>query len=160
MEKTLDQLFAKAIPVPHSGCWVWLGHVGNDGYARVSLKRSHYSSAHRLAYMLAKGPIPEGLNLDHLCRVRCCINPDHLEPVTDRVNILRGQGHAAVNAKKTHCPLGHSYDPGNTFLNHGGRQRECLICRREQSAAASRKYRARLKNAVVSAKLREARRTG
>ena len=91
---------------PMSGCRLWLGPW--DGlYGTIGQKK-----AHRVAYEHIKGPIPEGLVLDHLCRVTICINPNHLEPVTDLMNIRRGMG----NASKTHCPQGHPYDGENQLF--------------------------------------------
>jgi len=74
------------------------------------------------------------LEIDHLCRVRCCVNPDHLEAVTHRENILRGNTFAAVNAAKTHCPKGHEYTPENTRIHTGGR-RQCIACSRAYDRA-------------------------
>lgn len=85
--------------------------------------------AHRYAYEHFIGPIPEGLQVDHLCRVRNCVNPDHLEAVTCRENVLRGDGVAAANARATHCPQGHAYDEANTYTwTNGGRH--CRACAR------------------------------
>src|SRR6266568_5486930 len=95
--------------VDRSGaCWLWTAHVGEDGYGTFSLD-GHHQRAHRIAWVLLRGPIPEGLQIDHLCRVRACVNPDHLEPVTQRENILRGEGISALCARRTHCPQGHEY---------------------------------------------------
>ena len=93
--------------------------------------------AHRLAYELVKGPISDGLQIDHLCRNRACINPDHLEAVTQRENILRGEGVAALNARKTHCPQGHAYDEENTLILTGRQAgaRRCQICARDRKYA-------------------------
>src|ERR1035437_6893898 len=90
-------------------CWNWTAHTDGMGYGQLAKPGQHGGLvvAHRFAYELLVGPIPEGLQLDHLCRNRACVNPDHLEPVTRRVNILRGVGFGAVNAKKTECPRGH-----------------------------------------------------
>ena len=92
------------------GCWWWLGGVNSYGYGAVSRTidgRRYQLQAHRVAYELLVGPIPEGLVIDHLCRNTRCVRPDHLEPVTDKVNILRGTSLSAVYAKRTHCVQGH-----------------------------------------------------
>lgn len=84
---------------------------------------------HRLAYAWLVGQIPAGLTLDHLCRNTVCVNPLHLEPVTHRVNVLRGQSGVAANARKTGCPQGHPFDEINTYHYRG--QRHCRTCRAE-----------------------------
>jgi hypothetical protein len=89
--------------------------------------------AHRVAYSRAKGPIPAGFHIDHLCRNRLCVNPDHLEAVDPKTNILRGVGAPAQNALKTHCVRGHEFTPGNTHLSPAG-WRICRICQRLSSA--------------------------
>lgn len=105
-------------------CWEWTGRLELNGYARVRLfDRKYY--VHRVAYTLARGPIPDGLTLDHLCRNRRCANPGHLEAVTGSENTLRGTAFSAINAKKTHCPRGHKLVRVN-----GQRTRPCLECRR------------------------------
>ncbi len=86
--------------------------------------------AHRISYMVYRGPIPEGLALDHLCRVRCCVNPDHLEPVSLKENILRGFGKGAIAARRDVCIRGHSLADGNTYRPPNKYKRECKICRR------------------------------
>ena len=119
---TLDQLFDRAMPVPPSGCWVWMGHINSRGYGHVG----RHSIVHRVIYSLAKGPIPPTYTIDHLCRVRCCINPSHLEAVSQGVNTLRGETVATRNAAKTHCIRGHAFDLANTY--HVGRSRQCRAC--------------------------------
>lgn len=119
-----------------SGCWNWTASRNANGYGRLHFGASgKMQLAHRLAYELLVGPIPDGLVLDHLCRNRSCINPDHLEPVTDRVNILRGEGWAARAARQTHCPSGHPYDEVNTYQWRGIRY--CRACR---AAAHKRRF--------------------
>lgn len=124
-------------------CWLWLGTTRN-GYGQIHVGQYHLS-AHRLAYELLIGPIPDGLTLDHLCRVTRCVNPSHLEPVTDRVNILRGNAPPSRNARKSHCLRGHLFDEANTRIRPNG-ARICRAChletqrqwrlRRRQDAAA------------------------
>ena len=84
-------------------CWFWTGYIEKEGYGRCTFKHSQ-CSAHRAIYEIFKGEIPKGLQIDHLCRVRHCVNPEHLEAVTCRVNLLRGYGTAGVNARKEDCP--------------------------------------------------------
>lgn len=104
-----------------------------NGYRMVSLgsAASGKAMAHRVVYEAWVGPIPEGLTLDHLCRVRCCVNPLHLEPVTRGENVLRGDAFTAVNARKAHCPQGHPYDYRDP--THG--YRRCTKCDRERRLA-------------------------
>lgn len=101
-----------------------------------------------MSYELTKGPVPEGLILDHLCRNPSCINPDHLEPVTYQVNVLRGIGPCAINATKTHCPQGHAYAGRNLFVNLKG-ERICRKC----SAKHQRQYRLRKAACIISEKM-------
>lgn len=110
---------------PATGCHVWSRSKNPLGYGRVGGRL-----AHRLTYEAAKGPIPRGLVLDHLCRNPSCCNPDHLEPVTQRENIMRGLGLAAVNASRVVCVHGHPFDGANTYRPPRG-SRECKTCRRE-----------------------------
>lgn len=125
---TLTEKIIPYVSVAPSGCWLWSGCTGSGGYGRVSVGGKQMP-AHRFIYELLIGEIPHGLQLDHLCRVRNCVNPSHLEPVTGRVNILRGEGPCAQHARKTHCPQGHPYDAANTYL-HKGKYRYCRICLR------------------------------
>lgn len=116
-----------------SPCWLWTAYCDKDGYGHWTPTHGAAGKrAHRVAYEILIGPIPEGLPLDHLCRNSPCCNPNHLEPVTDRTNILRGVGFAALNAKKTHCPKGHPYSLTNTYINSKG-QRICRTCERTRS---------------------------
>lgn len=122
-----------------AGCWEWDRiSPGSKGYGVVRYE-GRQQQAHRAVYQILVGPIPEGLTLDHLCRNRACVRPDHLEPVTMGTNILRGETLAARNAAKTHCPHGHEYTPGNTCIGklQGGRFtcRKCRACQRERNAA-------------------------
>ncbi len=119
-----------------TGCWVWQRARDRSGYGHIGASRSRNNlRAHRVAYELVKGLIPDGLVLDHLCRNPSCINPDHLEAVTDRVNILRGIGMGARYARRTHCDHGHAFDEANTYVSRG--YRGCRTCR---AASDARRY--------------------
>lgn len=110
-------------------CWEWVGYRDPRGYGRVRPQEGG-SLAHRVAWTLLCGPIPKGLTLDHLCRNHSCVNPAHLEPVTQRLNALRGFGWAGRHARKTHCVNGHLFDSSNTRLrDHDGHpERVCIAC--------------------------------
>ena len=122
-----------------AGCWLWIGYLDpQHGYGKWNPRSGGSPQhAHRVAYEQLVGPVPEGLHLDHLCRVRRCVNPDHLEPVTPRENNRRGYGFAGVHARKTHCPQGHAYDAANTYLYRG--MRMCSTCRKARNEDANRK---------------------
>jgi hypothetical protein len=107
-------------------CWVWTGPLKPDGYGRLT--RNHRAVyAHRYAYELWVGPIPSGLELDHLCLTKACVRPDHLEPVTKLENMQRSW---KLRARTTHCPRGHEYD---RFYPSG--QKRCSTCQAERRAA-------------------------
>lgn len=119
-----------------SGCWLWRGRINDGGYGTYGSRL-----AHREIFLLYGGEIEDGLELDHLCRVRCCVNPAHLEAVTRQTNVLRGEGPAGVNARKTHCPKDHPYSEENTYITVRGKRR-CRICQ----GAANKKSRAKLRS--------------
>ena len=110
---------------PTTPCWIWRGRMLPEGYGYFAKTRT----AHRFSYQLAR-PIPDGMTIDHLCRVRACYRPSHLEAVPSRVNVLRGVGITAVNARKLHCPAGHKYDRVRT-----GGERMCSTCSIAQKRA-------------------------
>ena len=121
------------MPEPNSGCWLWIGAWSPQGYGRFRLE-GETQLAHRLSYQHHVGEITSGLEIDHLCRVRCCINTDHLEVVTGSVNSKRG-AQAAFWRGKTHCPFGHAYE-GNCYFQHhknGVISRICKICAKRRA---------------------------
>lgn len=122
-----------------TGCWLWVGTTAATGYGTLKSGQSHYL-AHRVSYVLHCGPIPDGLHIDHLCRVRCCVNPDHLEPVTIGENTRRGRSAEVTRARYatiTHCPQGHEYTEENTYYYRQAGQekylrRSCRACCRQK----------------------------
>lgn len=136
--------FNRNIKIDGNGCWIWQAAIATpQGYGHFTvLGRMVY--AHRWAYEHFKGVIPEGYQIDHLCRVRACVNPDHLEAVTPKVNNLRSESMAAKYAKSTHCKNGHPYIEGNFYRRKNG-SRQCKPCcyERLEKYRQSPEYRAR-----------------
>lgn len=127
---------------PHLGpCWLWTAAEDGHGYGnffRGPTRADGYVKAYTMAYELEVGPVPEGKQLDHLCRVTLCVRPSHLEPVTQRTNVLRGVSIAVKNAAATECIRGHAFDEVNTIVRPDGR-RNCRAC---QAVYDERPYRA------------------
>jgi hypothetical protein len=121
-------------------CWLWTASLKPNGYGAFR-HQGRMQRAHRVAYELLVGPIPVGLQLDHLCRTLRCVNPAHLEPVTGSVNIRRGTSVAALRARQTHCKHGHPFDETNTYLYPNG-VRECRTCRTKARRARTQRGKA------------------
>jgi len=130
----IDRIKA-SIDIDANGCWLWKWRLSKKGYAHMSVAgKKRY--AHRIAYECLIGAVPDSLELDHLCRVRRCCNPWHLEAVTHVENLARG-----ANAKRARCWRGHEYSDANTYVDSKGR-RACRAC----NVIRSQKYKARLES--------------
>jgi len=145
----IEERFWSKVAVADNGCWVWTAGLTYQGYGQINRSDTATETrrpmlAHRLSYEWAKGPIPDGMQVDHLCHTsacpggrtcphRRCVNPDHLGLATNRENTLRGSGFAARNAAKTHCPQNHPYDEANTLRDRNG-GRHCHECLRASNA--------------------------
>lgn len=125
MNRLPPRIAAKILVCPFTGCWLWCGAKTHNGYPH-----SNRGRVHRVVYEAIRGPIPAGLELDHLCRVRCCVNPWHMEAVTTRENTLRNTGPTAAHARKTACPR----CGGQYSLEAAGRRR-CRPCKRNGARA-------------------------
>jgi hypothetical protein len=121
--------------IPFSGCWIWTGAIfPMTGYGEMRVNGKN-QGAHRAVYEHFVGKVPQGMWLDHLCRVRCCVNPKHLEPVTPRENTMRGDTPARKNFEKIHCKNGHLFSNENVYVRPSG-HRTCRICRTESKRKA------------------------
>ena len=141
MYQTLEARFWDKVEKT-DGCWLWKGFKNYGGYGVIHAYKGKNFLAHRVSYELHKGKIPKEKYIDHLCRNRACVNPNHIELVTFKENILRGESFSAINAKKTHCPQGHEYSKENTIIHHahGGKGRYCQKCQRAKYWEYSKKY--------------------
>jgi hypothetical protein len=132
MRPVLERLLEK-VSVPKSGgCWLWEGAVCCNGYGRIWHSK-RVALVHRVSYELSNGKIPQRLQIDHLCRVKNCVNPSHLEAVTHKENLRRGESIGTLNSRKTQCSKGHSYTESNTHHDNG--RRKCKTCNRKRSLA-------------------------
>lgn len=127
------RFWSRCIPDPNGGCWLWFGQSTAKGYGQICFQANYARRnvyVHRLAYERLVGPIVPGLQIDHRCRVTCCCNPLHLEPVTPSENVRRGKGPAVTRARhamRMHCPHGHPYTIVTT-RSDGRRSRRCSEC--------------------------------
>ncbi len=140
-DRQAEGFFAKVWFRP--GCWEWSGDIATNGYGSFRYgpmaggQKQKVGRAHRLAWELFVGPIPNGLVIDHLCRNRRCVNPNHLEPVTHSENLLRGSK-TNGNTFKTHCKRGHEFTEENTYRYPSGKKRQCLTCKRDHYPSTRR----------------------
>lgn len=132
-----DRVYKWATPEMNTGCWLWTGVVRKDGYGQINMPlngmKKRTRMAHLFAYEAFVGEVPDRLELDHLCRMRCCVNPDHLEPVTRKENVRRVVSPCAQQMAKTHCPKGHPYSGDNLYQTSYSRY--CRACTVEKRAA-------------------------
>lgn len=120
-----DYILKRVEIIPFSGCWVWMNHLDRDGYAGLVVNRK-YNVIHRHSYKLFFGEIPNGLELDHLCKVRCCVNPHHLEPVTHQENAVR-IFYGRSKDRDKYCSNGHERNETNTYITKTNKK-YCKIC--------------------------------
>jgi hypothetical protein len=141
-----DYFWSHVQPCPMSGCWHWTGATQGNGYATTKWRR-RTALAHRISFGILRDSLYPDMHLDHLCRNRSCVNPDHLEQVTPRENTVRGLAPEAArrrHASVTHCPRGHEYTKENTKtrLGRGYVERECRTCRRAEGRVYAARKRA------------------
>jgi hypothetical protein len=141
MKTAAERFWVKVDVAEPDECWRWAAGLTSEGYGNFRVG-DKMVVAHRWAYENEIGPIPAELELDHLCRTRSCVNTDHLEAVTQRENVMRGEGAPARNARKTHCKRGHEFTTENTY-NNPSRERICRACNRAYEIRRTQRRRAR-----------------
>ncbi len=138
MVRKQDARFWRQVNVSGS-CWIWTGIIDHKGYGQFAANHKKHLAAHRWAYEALVGPIKEGLVVDHLCRNRACCNPDHMELVTTKENVLRGEGITAQNARRVACCCGHEYSV--CHRKNGRSYRFCKRCKNEHQREKRREKR-------------------
>jgi len=135
----LDRLMSKVVwNGDEDECWTWEGAKVKEGYGVLTVNRRG-ARVHRVTYEAYVGPIPEGFQIDHLCRNTACCNPAHLEAVTPWLNTIRSNAASALNLRKTHCVRGHLLDGDNLLIRKDGKGRECRACKRRHNHARYQK---------------------
>jgi hypothetical protein len=141
MRGTPLERFEAKYTVQPNGCWQWTAGKSWKGYGRFRLNGKQ-PQAHRVAYRLYRGPVPDDLVIDHLCRNRLCVNPDHMEITTNRVNCCRGESPTIVSWREDRCIRGHPFDDANTIVSvrpSGTIKRRCRTCKNEQARRYNRR---------------------
>jgi len=119
--------FHNKVKLNDNGCHIWTGYTDDDGYGKFGIKNKIISS-HRFSYNLYKGQIPNNMEIHHICNNTSCVNPNHLEVVTHKENLILGNSPSSINRDKTHCPKGHKYTKENTYFSN--KRRYCRKCRK------------------------------
>lgn len=126
-QRNLERFNRRYIPVTETGCWLWIGTWGKDGYGNMRIATNKIVGAHRVSHLLHKGPLIEGMQVHHKCRTPACVNPDHLNQVPPAVNLTESNCVSAINARKTHCINGHELSGKNLYVYKHARH--CRTCR-------------------------------
>lgn len=132
--RTFEQRFFEKVHKAETGCWEWTAFLDHNGYGKFLGADGRVRMAHRVWYEHEHGTLSERLQLDHLCRNRKCVNPEHLDPVVAWVNNARSESPSAQHLRAEECPRGHAYDDANTYWRPDGKGRGCRQCRREADA--------------------------
>ena len=129
-----ERFWLYVMPEPNSGCWIWTASLDSKGYGQIGTSRINGKKilrrAHQISYEIHHGAVSEGLEINHKCLQRWCVNPDHLEAVSHKENMRYGNGPAASRARQTHCKNGHEFTEQNTYMTFEG-WRKCKACRRK-----------------------------